>query len=487
KQPSACKCGSKKLEQDSDVLDTWFSSCLWPFASLGWPDKTAELKYYFPTSVLITGHDIIFFWVARMIMMSLYFMKDVPFGEVFINPLVNDMYGQKMSKSKGNVIDPIEIIEKNGSDALRYTLASLTTPGKNLLLGEEKIEGSRNFANKLWNASKFVIFSLENSEFLKKPEIIKNIKPDSLSFNLWDKWILSRFTGAVKSVNNYLEKYSFSFACRMLTDFFWNDFCDWYIESSKVRLYSKNDGKDMLLKEKENKVKSHKTSTRIGGTDNGITAVYVLWYILEQYLRLLHPFMPFITEKIWQIIPHTGCSIMIEPFPALKDVLPGRFDPDAEAKISKICSIIGEIRKIRSELRINPALRIEVYLKPSSSDIGKLIEENSKYIIELARLDKLNIFEPPDKKGFISSVKNNNEIYILLKDVIDLQRELERINNEIAKINTDREKSYKKLTNPQFLEKAPKKIIQKEEAKLKQADKSLKVLSGQLEKLKSII
>ncbi|MBM3713687.1 MAG: class I tRNA ligase family protein, partial [Actinobacteria bacterium] len=380
-----------------------------------------------------------------------------------------------------------EIIEKSGADALRYTLASLTTPGKNLLLGEEKIEGSRNFANKLWNASKFVISGLENSEFLKTPEIIKNLEPDSLSLNLWDRWILSRFAGAIKSVNNYLEKYSFSFACRMLTDFFWNDFCDWYIESAKVRLYSKNNGTDLFLKEKENKVQSNKTPSRTKSAGDGVAAVYVLWHILEQYLRLLHPFMPFITEKIWQSIPHNGCSIMIGPYPVVKDVLPGRLDLDAEAKIGKICSIIGEIRKIRSELKINPALRIEAYIKPSSPVVEKLMEENSSYIIELARLDKLSLFEPPDKKGFISSVKNNSEIYIFLEDVIDLRSELERINNEIAKINTDRKKSYKKLTNPQFLEKAPKKIIQKEETKLKQADKSLKVLNEQLEKIKSII
>ena len=235
--PEKCsKCSSTNLEQDNDVLDTWFSSCLWPFASMGWPKDTPELHYFFPTSVLITAHDIIFFWVARMIMMSLYFMKEVPFKEVFINPLVNDVYGQKMSKSKGNVVDPMEIINKYGADSLRYTLASLTTPGKNLLLGQEKIEGARNFANKLWNAAKFLIYCMDN----EKDFYPAKIKSSELRLNLWDKWILSRFAKTIKMAEKYLEKYNFSFACRILNNFFWNDYCDWYIEASKVRIYSKD-------------------------------------------------------------------------------------------------------------------------------------------------------------------------------------------------------------------------------------------------------
>lgn len=218
--PEKCgKCSSTNLEQDSDVLDTWFSSCLWPFASMGWPKDTPELHYFFPTSVLITAHDIIFFWVARMIMMSLYFMKEAPFKEVFINPLVNDVYGQKMSKSRGNVVDPMEIINKYGADALRYTLASLTTPGKNLLLGQEKIEGARNFANKLWNAAKFLIHCVDN----EKDFYPAKIKSSELRLNLWDKWILSRFAKTIKMAEKYLEKYNFSFACRILNNFFWND------------------------------------------------------------------------------------------------------------------------------------------------------------------------------------------------------------------------------------------------------------------------
>ena len=237
--PEACKCGSTDLRQDEDVLDTWFSSNLWPFAMMKWPQKTAELDYFFPTNVLITGHDIIFFWVARMIMMSLYFMKEVPFKEVFINPLVNDIHGQKMSKSKGNVIDPMTIIDKNGADVLRFTLASLTTPGKNLLLGDDKIEGSRNFANKLWNASKFVIANIQGCRCHR----IWTLR--TLALNHWDKWILSRLAKTIKSLERYLEKYSISFACKCLTDFFWNDYCDWYIESAKSRIYEKkyNDDK----------------------------------------------------------------------------------------------------------------------------------------------------------------------------------------------------------------------------------------------------
>ena len=463
--PEKCsKCSSTNLEQDNDVLDTWFSSCLWPFASMGWPKDTPELHYFFPTSVLITAHDIIFFWVARMIMMSLYFMKEVPFKEVFINPLVNDVYGQKMSKSRGNVVDPMEIINKYGADSLRYALASLTTPGKNLLLGQEKIEGARNFANKLWNAAKFLIYCMDN----EKDFYPAKIKFSELELNLWDKWILSRFAKTIKMAEKYLEKYNFSFACRILNNFFWNDYCDWYIEASKVRVYSKDSNSAQIM---ENDKK---------------TALYILWYILEKYLKLLHPVMPFITEKIWQNIPHEGKSIMVEKIPGSGDRMPGKIDNESEEELLSIFEIVGEIRRLRSELKINPAVKIKVYIKTATKELSELITGNLAYIYSLAKLELLDLAEPEDKKGFVKSVKSGSEIYLYLLDAVDQELEIKRLRDEISKLKIEMEKSNKKISNPQFMEKAPKDIIDKESEKFEQASNALKILYDQLEKMQEI-
>jgi len=467
--PQKCsKCKSSKLEQDSDVLDTWVSSCLWPFASMGWPKNTPELHYFFPTSVLITAHDIIFFWVARMIMMSLYFMKKVPFKEVFINPLVNDVYGQKMSKSKGNAIDPMDIINKYGADSLRYALTSLTTPGRNLLLGQEKIEGARNFANKLWNAAKFLIYCMDNEKDFNPAEI----KFSELNLNLWDKWILSKFSRTIKSMEKYLEKYNFSFACRVLNNFFWDDYCDWYIEASKARVYSRDKLEDTGLTQNLK--------------DDKKTALYILWYILEKYLKLLHPFMPFITEKIWQNIPHEGKSIMVERIPNSGDRMPSKIDNESEKELLSIFEIVGEIRRLRSELKINPAVKIKVNVKTSSKELSELIIGNLTYIYSLAKLELLSLGEPQDKKGFVKSVKGGCEIYIYLLDAIDIELEIKRLRDEISKLKIEMEKSNKKISNPQFMEKAPKDIIDKETEKFEQSNHTLKILYDQLEKIQEI-
>ena len=511
--PKVCKCGSKDLRQDEDVLDTWFSSNLWPFAMMKWPQKTAELDYFFPTSVLITGHDIIFFWVARMIMMSLYFMKEVPFKEVFINPLVNDIFGQKMSKSKGNVIDPMTIIDKNGADVLRFTLASLTTPGKNLLLGEDKIEGSRNFANKLWNASKFVIANIQGTDVI-------NLDPKDLALNHWDKWILSKLAKTVKSLERYLEKYSISFACKCLTDFFWNDYCDWYIESAKSRIYEKkyNDGgsgsPDTPLKDtaafksvdhpttitghgssgpgaEPNSIEPGNNGRMIEFGDSGKTkdrqaAIFVLWYVLERYLKILHPFMPFITEKVWQSIPHDGESIIVSEFPGAKSRILDKTDINAENELSKVFNVISEIRKIRSELKINPASRVSVYINPDDALVEKILKINSSYIKDLAKLSEMIIGRPVDNKGFIKTLRDGNEIFVYILDAIDIELEIKRINNEMQKVMQEKDKSSAKIQNPQFIDKAPKDIIDKENQKYSQASKIIQSLQEQLNLLQSI-
>jgi valyl-tRNA synthetase len=498
--PKVCKCGSTDLRQDEDVLDTWFSSNLWPFAMMKWPQKTAELDYFFPTNVLITGHDIIFFWVARMIMMSLYFMKEVPFREVFINPLVNDIFGQKMSKSKGNVIDPMTIIDKNGADVLRFTLASLTTPGKNLLLGEDKIEGSRNFANKLWNASKFVITNIQGTDVI-------NMDPSGLALNHWDKWILSKLAKTIKSLERYLEKYSISFACKCLTDFFWNDYCDWYIESAKSRIYEKKYSGDSSVSPADAPSRDidaarsgeHPTKEIEPGNMRSITepddsgktkdrqaAVFVLWYVLERYLKILHPFMPFITEKIWQSIPHEGESIIVSEFPGLKSRILDKTDINAESELLKVFNVISEIRKIRSELKINPASRVNVYIDPGNTFIEKILEINSNYIKDLAKLSEMVIGRPVDNKGFIKTLRDEIEIFVYILDAVDVELEINRINNEIRKVMQEKDKSSAKMENPQFLDKAPKDIIKKEKLKLDQALKIILSLQEQLSLLQSI-
>ncbi|MBN1299108.1 MAG: valine--tRNA ligase [Actinobacteria bacterium] len=473
--PLKCGCGSSSLRQDSDVLDTWFSSCLWPFASMGWPKETAELKYFFPTSVLVTAHDIIFFWVARMIMMSLYFMKEIPFKEVFINPLVNDIYGQKMSKSKGNVIDPLSIIDKSGTDILRFTLASLTTPGKNLLLGNEKIEGSRNFANKIWNASKFAVSAIKaNQKMIELKTIAENTKPAppaDKDLGLWDRWIISRLIKTSKSVQRYIERYSISLACRTLVNFFWNDFCDWYIESVKVRIYSKENEQNGMGPDAEKEK---------------YTAVFILWYVLEKYLRLLHPFMPFMTEKIWQCIPHEGESIMVAEFAETDKNFSISIDNEAEKRLSSIFDIISEIRKTRSELKISPSVKVKVYIAAKDNDTEEIIKDNLQYIKELAKISSLVTAAPDDKEGYLKSVRDGNQIYIYLRDVIDTGSEIKRISSDILKINADIEKYTRKISNPQFMEKAPPEIIKKEKSKLARSVNELKVLQEQLDFIKSI-
>ncbi len=464
-KPEKCsKCGGADLSQDEDVLDTWFSSCLWPFATLGWPEKTKDLEHFFPTDVLITAHDIIFFWVARMIVMALHFMDDVPFKQVFINPLVNDSTGKKMSKSKGNVVDPMVIIDKNGADVLRFTLTSLTTPGKNLLLGDEKIEGTRNFANKIWNASRFVISAIEengqDSTGTRYGDIdleVNNIS--EMDLDLWDKWIISRLNSTILDVEKNLLKFNFSTASRSLYNFFWSEFCDWYLESSKVRLYNSSDDRDKKV------------------------CQFVLWFVLEKYLKTMHPFMPHITERIWQAIPHKGKSIMVEEYPVADKTY---IDKEAENTISPVFDIISEVRKIRSELKINPGSKVSICLDIKEDDISKSVSGNTKYIQSLARVDKIELRDAGERKGYIKTTIGSTDIYIYILDAVDIDLEIKRISDEMVKIEAGVAGSRKKLENPQFMEKAPEEIIIKEKNKLKQAGQINAVLTEQLDKMKNI-
>lgn len=457
--PDKCtECGSTELIQDRDVLDTWFSSCLWPFATLGWPEETDELKHFFPTDVLITAHDIIFFWVARMIMMALHFKKEVPFSEVFINPLVNDSTGQKMSKSKGNAVDPMVIINKNGTDVLRFTLTSLTTPGRNLLLGDEKIEGIRNFANKIWNGSKFVIASIKDLAEDSSDDCWTG-DPENMELNIWDRWILSRLNTAAAELGKNIEGFNYSQASRILYNFFWSEFCDWYLEASKTRLYDPPDKRDRR------------------------TCQFILWYVLENYLRLLHPFMPHITERIWQAIPHKGDSIMTASFPEAVD---GLVDSKVETRIMPIFEVISEVRKVRSELKINPGKKVSICLSVPESEALKEITENLRYIYNLAGVSKIEFRSAENDRGYIKATTGSIDIYIYMLDAVDMDLEIKRIEDELEKVGSGMEKSRKKLENPSFIRKAPEEIISKERGRLEQAIQVSKILDGQLEKMKNI-
>jgi len=431
--PKFCKrCNSHNLIQDPDVLDTWFSSALWPFSTLGWPEETVDLKCFYPTSVLVTSFDIIFFWVARMIMMGLKFRGDIPFKQVYINPLVTDAEGKKMSKSKGNVIDPLTMIDEYGSDTLRITLASLTLQGNYISLSEERIRGFRNFSNKIWNVSRFSIMNLVDFD-------IDKINKDSLKMTLADNWIISRLNETINKSTIYLEEYKFGDAAKTIYEFIWNEFCDWYVEFIKPRLYQEDD-----------KIQRQ-------------TAQYILWFVLENTLRLLHPFMPFITEEIWQKLPHQGDSIMISPWPLYKEEY---LDKDADKKMSKIMNIIKTIRNIKSDMDIPYSTKIDLYLNITEKDKIELIKENIYYIKAMLKTNLLEVGTNIKKPAHSATgVLEGVEIFIPLKDIINITEEISRLEKKLNKIKIKLNTIFKKINNEDFLSKAPEEVIKKERNK----------------------
>jgi len=452
--PSFCKkCGSYNLVQDPDVLDTWFSSALWPFSTLGWPEVTDDLKCFYPTSVLVTGFDIIFFWVARMIMMGLKFCGDVPFKKVYINPLIRDAEGKKMSKSKGNVIDPLTIVEEYGSDALRITLASLTIQGNYICLSEERIKGFRNFTNKIWNVSRFSMMNLKDFN-------IDKIEKDKLKMSLADKWIISRLNRAIKKTSDYLNEFKFGEAAKTIYEFSWNEFCDWYIEFIKPRLYQEED--------------------EIGKQ----TAQYILWITLENTLKLLHPFMPFITEEIWQKIPHKGKSIMISYWPKYNMEC---VDKDTEEKMSKIMDIIRTIRKIKSDMNIPYSKKINLYLNiAQDKNLLELIKENIYYIESLIKIESLNIGTNITKPPYSATgVLEGVEIFIPLKDIINIPEEISRLEKRLLKVKNELDIVCRKLTNQDFLAKAPDEVIKKKKEKADELQDIKERLENHLKTLNS--
>lgn len=426
-------CGnSDTLEQDQDVLDTWFSSALWPFSTMGWPDKTPELKQFYPTSVLVTGYDIIFFWVARMIMMGMKFCGEIPFRHVFIHGLVRDGQGRKMSKSLGNGIDPLDVIEKYGADTLRFTLVTGNTPGNDMRFYWERVESSRNFANKIWNASRFVLMNLDGFDMTKKP--------NASSFTLADRWILSRYNKTIADVTENLEKFELGEAARVVYDYIWNEYCDWYIEMAKPRLYNKED------------------------TAGRFVAQYVLCFVLSNTLKLLHPFMPFITEEIWQALPHEGDSIMHSSWPVKESYL---VDDGAENDMSIIMDCIRAIRNMRAEVNVAPGKKSEAILQISNGKLFNTLQENQQYFKTLASTDPIRLTELAIDKpeNALTAVVNGVEIYLPMKGLIDIEKETIRLNKEIMMFDKELLRIDGKLSNAGFVAKAPADVIAKETEK----------------------
>ncbi len=441
------KCHGKNLHQDEDVLDTWFSSALWPFSTMGWPEETPELKKYYPTSVLVTGYDIIFFWVARMVMMGLKFRGKVPFRNVFIHGLVRDEQGRKMSKSLGNGIDPVEVIEKHGADSLRFMLVTGNTPGNDLRFSWKRVESAGNFANKIWNASRFLLMNLENFD--------ANFKPDEKDFETADKWIISRLNRTAQGVTENLDKFELGEAARLMYDFIWSEFCDWYIELTKSRLY----GDDVRAKQ---------------------TALYVLNDVLEKSLRLLHPFMPFLTEVIRQKLPNAEGSIMLAEW-----VKPGEFDEKSERQMESIVEVIKVIRNLKNEIGIEARKKAAVILKISDSDVAETLKANEKYISELAAADPITFAdEKPDHA--LTGVAGGAEIFLPLKDLIDTDKEISRLTKELEKLQKGIAMTEGKLKNENFVAKAPAQVVQAEREKLAAAREKISNVESRIEQLKKL-
>lgn len=447
--PEECpSCCSTALEQDPDVLDTWFSSALWPFSTMGWPEKTRDLELYYPTSVLVTGRDIIFFWVARMIFMGLEFMEDVPFREVLIHGLVLDALGRKMSKSLGNGVDPMEVIDEYGADTLRFMLVTGNTPGNDLRFHPERLESTRNFCNKIWNAARFVLLNLEDYD----PE------GERAPYTLADRWILSRLAGVVEQVSANLEEYEIGEAARVIYDFFWDEFCDWYIELAKGRLYSE----DPAAK---------------------ATAQHVLVEVLETSLKLLHPFMPFITEEIWHHLPGERSSIMVSPWPQAR---PESRDAEAEKAMTLIIEVIRAIRNLRSEMRVAPGRKARVLLVAPSDATRRILEEAREYLTNLARAEPVELAaaleEPPVKAA--TAVTAGVEIYLPLEGLVDFQKEIARLEKELTAVQRELEQVRRKLAKPDFVAKAPEEVVAKERAKEKELVGKGETLAGRLRSLR---
>ena len=429
-----CKsCGSENIYQDEDTLDTWFSSGLWPFSTLGWPEKTPELDYFYPTNVLVTGYDIIFFWVAKMIFSSLKIMEKPPFENILIHGLVRDSLGRKMSKSLGNGIDPLEIIKQYGADALRFSLLLGISPGNDIRFFNEKVEASRNFANKIWNAARFVHMNIDKEKI--KPNLPSNL-------NFIDKWILSRFNKVAKEVTENMEKFELGIAAQKIYDFIWDEFCDWYIEFSKIS------GKKEVL----------------------------LWVMINS-LKLLHPFMPFVTEKIWMSFPHFEKSIMISEYPISSESL---IDENSEKSVTILMSVIKSIRNLRKEMNVPYGKKTTIYIQTEDRMLIDIFEKSKDIICKLAYAKNIEIADNFELSKSVSAVNDFVKIYIPVDELVDVKAEISRLNKELEVTEKQFSQAMARLNNENFVSKAPQKVIDG-------ARESAEKLKNKISKLKESI
>jgi valyl-tRNA synthetase len=451
--PDICPdCGGLKLKQEEDVLDTWFSSGLWPFSTLGWPERTEALKTFYPTSLLVTGFDILFFWVARMMMMGIYVMKDVPFRDVYLHALVRDENGEKMSKSKGNSIDPLEMMDRFGTDAFRFTLAAFTAQGRDVRMSEERIEGYKFFINKIWNATRFSMMNLADYSV---DEAVQR-EDESIA----DRWIKARLNRTVAEMIQGLDEYRFNDATAAVYQFVWHEFCDWYLELVKPVLYGKED-----------------TTARKA-------AQKTLFSVLTTSLKLLHPFMPFLTEEIWQTLVADGTSIMVSAFPEPAEAMS---DPEVEGEMALIMEVITRIRNIRGEMNVTPSLKLKATLAAPKGDLQTTLEKGRVYITNLANLDTLTITdEMTETKGTATAVAGPVHVYLFLAGVIDIAGEENRLQKEISRVDKDLAIVSQKLANPEFLAKAAETVVKKEQEKSRELKEKRAALDAAFKRLAAL-
>ncbi|WP_353894266.1 valine--tRNA ligase [Proteinivorax hydrogeniformans] len=449
-EPTQCsKCNKTQLKQDEDVLDTWFSSALWPFSTMGWPEQTDDLNRYFPTSTLVTGYDIIYFWVARMIFTSIEFMDETPFEDVYIHGLIRDAEGRKMSKSLGNGVDPLEVIEKHGTDTLRFALITGIAPGNDTRFSQEKLDGSGNFANKIWNAAKFVLMNLEDFDG-------KEVKHSELT--LADKWILSRLNSTKADVTKELERYELGNGAKAIYDFLWNEFCDWYIELSKPRLYGEDDRQKQA-------------------------AMWVLNHVLEETMKLLHPFMPFISEEIYSHLPYSDGYLVTSPWPQKEEKL---VDKQVETSFGSIMEVIRAIRNIKSEMNVANNKDAEAIILASDEENLEAIKQGELYIKPLAGLKDLVVKASGEKpQKAMSKVVNIGEVYMPLSGLIDIDEEIKRLHGEVKNLQSEVTRVEKKLQNPGFVNKAPGHIVVKEKEKMEDYKQKLHKVQQRIQELES--
>jgi len=444
--PTACaKCGSAALEQDPDVLDTWFSSALWPFSTLGWPEKTADLARFYPTTTLITAYEIIFFWVARMIMMGLEFMGEVPFRDIYITGLVRDKHGRKMSKSLGNGVDPLEIIDEYGADALKFTMAYLAAQGQDVLFDKEAMKLGSRFANKIWNASRYLLMNLEGRTLLD---------PSTVRLSEVDRWIGHRLNAAASTARAALEGYRFNEAAQAVYEFIWNDFCDWYIEAAKLSLNSDDAEKDRI--------------------------VTVLLSLLEESLRLAHPFLPLITEEIYQTLPRHGDSIMTQPYP---EADPSREAPEAQARFGSLQELVRAVRTIRSEFTVPPDAKVDVTVV-AEAGTRENFTANALLVSHLAGVRRLEFQDTrPSAQGVIAAAGRGFEVFVMLRESINAPKEITRLTRDKEKAEAEIRRTKDKLSRASFVERAPKEVVDREKEKLTDLARLIEKIDGYVKAL----